>query len=505
MEGALRSSVATPVGSCGRMAPSPRTIRTSDRVRPSPTEWRRLEVVRRPATDGSDRGRRASVRRSAARPALDVLRRTGSTSSDPRRRSSASRAAARRAGDGRRRRTLGSTAARRRPGSARITLPYGRRRSGRRDCPGTGGVRPGSGPLRERLEADLPALPGAGRSTAPTAGRHLQGRARVRRWRGHARRLPRDRDAFAGTCRGSEGRPGQRGPVAAGLGVPAGAQQLGHPLLGARAPRGGSGARAAARPGRRAARRRAAPAPRRASSGSGLPAQRHSSVRSFGSTEKQMPWSTPYTWPSGIGMMCPPLRSALFTTASNTAMRRSAGSSRAHERGQVDRLVAVDPELHHARAERARRAAPSAARRPSRWPPRRGRPRSRGRPACRRGSPRAAAPPPPACRRTRPSSVAGADRAEQGHVRGVEQPALEVDARPRAAGAAPRRRPPGAAGPARPVARSWRSRRVSGGSRSAAGRRARRGRAAASTAGTAAGRRRRRGGRGRRRRGRPSA
>ena len=47
-----------------------------------------------------------------------------------------------------------------------------------------------------------------------------------------------------------------------------------------------------------------------------------------------MPWSTPYTWPPGVGMMWPPLRSALFTTASKTAIRRSAGSSRRTNAGR---------------------------------------------------------------------------------------------------------------------------------------------------------------------------
>ena len=115
-----------------------------------------------------------------------------------------------------------------------------------------------------------------------------------------------------------------------------------------------------------------------------------------------MPWSTPYTWPSGIGMMWPPLRSALLTTASNTAIRRSAGSSRPHERR---------------RGRRPGRRRSTAAPCPGRTGPSRSTvggttrqpvasddqvaPRSPGRPACRRGSPTAAAPPPPACRRTR--------------------------------------------------------------------------------------------------------
>src|SRR3712207_230604 len=80
-----------------------------------------------------------------------------------------------------------------------------------------------------------------------------------------------------------------------------------------------------------------------ASAGSGCPAQRHSRVRSLGSTEKQMPWSTPYTCPSEVGMMCPPLRSALLTTASKTAMRRSPGSS---ERTKAARSTSGSPSTH---------------------------------------------------------------------------------------------------------------------------------------------------------------
>ena len=39
------------------------------------------------------------------------------------------------------------------------------------------------------------------------------------------------------------------------------------------------------------------------------------------------PWSTPYRWPSGIASTWPPLRSALLTTTSKTAIRRSAAVS----------------------------------------------------------------------------------------------------------------------------------------------------------------------------------
>ncbi|AQZ61131.1 hypothetical protein BKM31_06195 [[Actinomadura] parvosata subsp. kistnae] len=62
-----------------------------------------------------------------------------------------------------------------------------------------------------------------------------------------------------------------------------------------------------------------------ASRARGLPRHCHRTVRSLSSTEKQTPWSTPYTWPVGSGSRWPPLRSALLTTASNTAIRRTTG------------------------------------------------------------------------------------------------------------------------------------------------------------------------------------
>ena len=240
-----------------------------------------------------------------------------------------------------------------------------------------------------------------------------------------------------------------------------------------------------------------------ASSGSGLPAQRHSRVRSFGSTEKQMPWSTPYTWPSGIGMMCPPLRSALFTTASKTAIRRSAGSSRRTNAGEVDVVVAVHPELHHAGPER-----PVAQHGGRHDPPagRLGDEEGRDLPAGEGAVGEVPERPLPRDRLVDAlgGERAGADRADQGHVRGVEQPALEVDL-----AVAQQAQRLGVVRGGAQVGRgrllAHRQPPLSGGSRSAAGRRARPGPAAASTAGTAGGRRPRRGGRGRRRPGRPSA
>ena len=58
-----------------------------------------------------------------------------------------------------------------------------------------------------------------------------------------------------------------------------------------------------------------------------LPAQPHSTVRSLFSTCRHTPWSTPYTRPSTPDRMWPPLRSALLTSTSNTAIRRSWASS----------------------------------------------------------------------------------------------------------------------------------------------------------------------------------
>ena len=176
-----------------------------------------------------------------------------------------------------------------------------------------------------------------------------------------------------------------------------------------------SGAAAASAPRRRAAprapRRRGRRAPRAAGRrrrarrrSSGSPAQPQSTVRSLGSGWKQTPWSTPYRWPSGISRTCPPLRSALLTSTSKTAIRRSGTESswtraigwscwsRPSKTWQVagrvrplgdhrDRLllrVGLAPELHHAAAVRARRAGSSAARRPSRAPRRRRTPPARG-------------------------------------------------------------------------------------------------------------------------------
>ena len=118
---------------------------------------------------------------------------------------------------------------------------------------------------------------------------------------------------------------------------------------------------------------------------------------------------------------CPPLRSALLTTASNTPsgpagvvgvgqhVRRPSSSGVATAASRRDRPGRHEPDRrlvrssihswHHA-ARTGRRAAPSAAPCPSRWPPTPGTRRPRARRACRRGSPTAAARRGPACTRT---------------------------------------------------------------------------------------------------------
>ena len=212
-----------------------------------------------------------------------------------------------------------------------------------------------------------------------------------------------------------------------------------------------------------------------------------------------MPWSTPYTWPSGVGMMCPPLRSALLTTASNTAIRRSAGYVAADERrrgrpsGSPSIHSCTMPGAERAVAQHRRRHDPPAGRLghqvrrdlaagegavgevPQRPLPRHRLVDALAATVRRRGSCR------PASRcvasSSRPSRSISPSRSRRG----------------------PRRRPRGAQ--VRPglggLLAHAATPPVSGGSRSAAGRRARPGPAAGSTAGRRAGRRRRPGGRGR--------
>ena len=62
---------------------------------------------------------------------------------------------------------------------------------------------------------------------------------------------------------------------------------------------------------------------RTSSSSSGSPRQPHNTVRSFGSTAKQTPWSQPWIVPVSVGRMWPPFRSALLRIASSSATCRS--------------------------------------------------------------------------------------------------------------------------------------------------------------------------------------
>ena len=156
------------------------------------------------------------------------------------------------------------------------------------------------------------------------------------------------------------------------------------------------------------------------------PSQPHRTVRSFGSVWKVTPWSTPYRCPSGIASTCPPLRSALLTSTSKTAIRRSCGvSSWTRETGVVLPVDAVEDVAPARRAPRPRARCrrptcsssgschswtmPGAVRPvaeegvrhdvPAAAPRRRRTPPPRGRRGCRRGSPTAAARRGSACRR----------------------------------------------------------------------------------------------------------
>ena len=134
----------------------------------------------------------------------------------------------------------------------------------------------------------------------------------------------------------------------------------------------------------------------------------------------------PYMWPARVGSRCPPLRSALLMTASNTAIRRKLGrrpACAAARRGRRRRRCRSTAGPFPARA--ARRGRSSAGRSASRWRPTPRRRRPRARPACRRESPTAAARRRPACRRRRRRRRRSDDRAVQGRVRRVDQPAFD--------------------------------------------------------------------------------
>jgi hypothetical protein len=120
-----------------------------------------------------------------------------------------------------------------------------------------------------------------------------------------------------------------------------------------------SAARGAAPPPRRRARRRAGRAPSRRAAGTGRPIRSQITVRSFGSTLKLTPWSTPRSrgGPSGTASSstCPPLRSALSITRSNstivTSCRRRAASPSLEQREVVLVRVVRDEALQAAHPE----------------------------------------------------------------------------------------------------------------------------------------------------------
>ena len=165
--------------------------------------------------------------------------------------------------------------------------------------------------------------------------------------------------------------------------------------------------------------------------------------------------------------------------ASSTRSQPVGQARRRHHVDQRRRVVVdgVDPQLAPCPGRTAPRAARSAARRPTRWPPTPRRPRPRGRPACRPGSPTAAAPPRPACRRS--GRLAPSWQISQNSV------ALDAStSRPSTADLAVRARQRRAPGP-RGSRSASPARRLSGGSRWRAGRRARRRRAGRRRTGTA--------------------
>ena len=372
---------------------------------------------------------------------------------------------------------------------------------------------PSPQPFQRRIAVRL--LRRGGRREARTAAGRRAARARQRVGARLVRRRPRS-PLRPSPCPGSaqNGGQGMAGRSGSGRGkrpVASSASTLAAVAAHLAARRGAGAApgrarRPARRAGARARRARpacevlAAPAPR---GRSGASARRRS--RSRGRRRRRG---------RRLGRMWPTLRSALLTTASKTAIDRSAGSERCDELPRVDRLVGVDPQLDHALAERARRAGPSAGRSPSRSPRTRcGRPPRGGR-ACRPGSRRAGARRGSACRRRSrrgPAPGPGArqgDRAVHREVGRCDEPAEDLElalaeqrrarwrGRWRPAGGRRRPRRSSAGRPCRASGSSMAS--VSSGTRSCGGRCGRAGRAAGHTAGRAADRRRRRGSPGRR-------
>src|SRR6185312_206711 len=102
------------------------------------------------------------------------------------------------------------------------------------------------------------------------------------------------------------------------------------------------GSSPASRPESRSVRSR--PSASMARAGSFRPRHCHSTVRSLYSSPKQTPWSQPYSRPPLTGSRWPILRSALFTTASNTAMSRRIWLSGL--RARVTRSTDLSASIH---------------------------------------------------------------------------------------------------------------------------------------------------------------
>ena len=162
-------------------------------------------------------------------------------------------------------------------------------------------------------------------------------RAWRRRLSTRARERPANPGAAAGTCPIPGARRAARGP--------------------ARSRPGRDARRAPPRAGRRPPAVDASAARTSSSCGAiGVPRQPHRIVRSFGSTLNVTPWSTPWISPSGRTSRWPPFRSALLTTASNSAIRRRRGSPDWSSVQDVHVLARLHPELQHPGAEGALRA-----------------------------------------------------------------------------------------------------------------------------------------------------
>ena len=303
------------------------------------------------------------------------------------------------------------------------------------------------------------------RAVGPGAvGRTCAGRGVVQPQRQSPARAGRGRAGAGQAC--TVGDPNRRGVRTAARGSPASPrpgraagprQQPVDPAAAWRAPRRrvSSSAERGAEARRRGRSRRRVEHLDVSAAASGSPAQPHSTVRSLGSTWNDTPWSTPCTAPSGTGSTWPPLRSALLSDdvehrhpaqprvvgvgqhhrlAAAARARRGRAASRSGSAAGAMTSTSVDRRRrlsthswHHARAERP---VAQDGRRHDVPAGRLGHGVRRdlaARPACRRGSPTAAAPPRPACRRSAACDAVELDLAEQRGVGRVDQPALDGD------------------------------------------------------------------------------